>query len=263
MSIVGERFATEGRGLRTMRPLRRVGIEGACPVQGTGRPVIVRTLATLDARATGRRDALPMGTNRAAGRGSAAGFHRSTVPAVVSIVGDLVDGPWFASRGPARWNRSTGRGVAGRVLWRRRPRWWRPSSAGVFVCAVRNRRSSPIIVGELVDGERFATEGRGLRTMRPLRRVGIERACPVKRAGHGVSGNPLAMLDARATGRRDALPIGTNRAAGRGSAARFHWSTVPAVVSIVGACPVRCGSAAKLPAAGWGGGCVFLGTVGG
>jgi len=74
---------------------------GACPVQGTGHSVMVRTLGTLDARATGRRVAVPIRSkprrrlpvrwngSTVAGRGSAARWNGSTGPAAVSIVGGL------------------------------------------------------------------------------------------------------------------------------------------------------------------------------
>jgi len=59
--IVGPRF--HGPWFASRGPARcGADLQPGCPVQGTGRPVIVETLATLDARATGRRDALPIGT---------------------------------------------------------------------------------------------------------------------------------------------------------------------------------------------------------
>ena len=112
-------------------PRAVVGIEGACPVQGTGRPVMVRTLGTLDARATGRRVAGPMGANRAAGL-QPGGTDR---PAAVSIVGT-----WSTGRG---WHRGAcvarSRFTEGRVSARYQ--------------ALR----LPVAVS--IDGERFATEG--------------------------------------------------------------------------------------------------------
>ncbi len=162
VSIDGERFATEGRGLRTMRPLRRVGIERACPVKGTGRPVIVRTLATLDARATGRRVALPMGANRAAGLqpgGTGRPFRLADLQP--GSTGRRVR-PWC--RSSRTW--STGRGSHRGGL---------PAQSRFTEGRVSARYQAlraPVAVS--IDGERFATEGRGLRTMRPLRRVGIE-----------------------------------------------------------------------------------------
>ncbi len=61
-------------------------------------------------------------------------------PAAVPIVGPRFHAPWFASR----------------------------------ACPVRCGSAARLPAAVSIDGERFATEGRGLRTVRPLRRVGIE-----------------------------------------------------------------------------------------
>jgi len=104
---------------------------GACPVQGTGHSVMVRTLGTLDARATGRRVAGPMGANRAAGL-QPGGTDR---PAAVSIVGT-----WSTGRG---WHR-------GACVARSRFTEGRVSA----------RYQALRLPGAVsIDGERFATEG--------------------------------------------------------------------------------------------------------